>query len=81
MTKNEYDISIFFNYLSLVLQFGLTVCGVIYLYQTFGWFIAGSATAAVFISTIISVRDDALMEQLAYEEYLSQTQNDSEEDQ
>ena len=70
MTSTEYYQYIFFNWLSAISQSILIICGVVFLFNTWGWFVAGSGLFVVIASTVIHMLDEERIRRMQEEYYL-----------
>ncbi|MDG1314774.1 MAG: hypothetical protein P8P29_04515 [Flavobacteriaceae bacterium] len=77
MTLREYYVYLFFQWVSTLSQVALMVAGAIMVWQTLGWFFAGSALFIVVMSTVVAWMDDNKLYDLAEEQ---ERRHSSEED-
>lgn len=70
MTSTEYYQYVFFDWLSSISQFILLICGVAFLFSTWGWFVAGSGLFVTAASTIIHMMDQVKIMRMQEEYYL-----------
>lgn len=59
MTSTEYYQYVFFDWLSSISQFTLLICGLVFVFSTWGWFVAGCVLFITAASTTIHMMDQA----------------------